>query len=204
MQSFPTAMTDTNIATNTNITMKKVTDFMVLFPKYAQDITCYENPMLNNLYLTYNARNYPAKSVSTIGQVFFSQQLDAGDFTLFNREMTDELEDSLTLPLADKDRRLNPTTDTTSFVWCVPVQRSSAGSCFDGLDSNGIAKPIALHGNAIYQGPLNTYYMPIPNNPHHPPAPNLVTVHLAFWVMNSSGRGQCRYETNRTLDEIVG
>jgi hypothetical protein len=204
LQAFPQGATDTQLVTSNNIALHYVTDFMVLFPKFPQQRTCYENPMLDGLQLTTMSRNYPEKGIRTIGNIFFKQQLDAGDFSTFGLEMTDELEDSLTKPRANSVRRFNPTTDVTSFVWCVPVERDSgAGLYFDGLDSNGKNVSVALRGNSIFQGSTNTYFQPVANANFTPPPPILVMIQDSHWVFSARNGGECKYETNKDYNETL-
>ena len=112
--------------------------------------------------------------------------------------MSDELEDSITTHRANASRRFNPSTDLTSFVWCIPVERDSgSGVYFDGLDTNGVNVSIELRGASIFQGPTNTYFRPIANNDQVSPGPILVMVEDTHWLFSARNGGDCHYSTNR-------
>ncbi len=204
-QAFPQAATETALKTSQNIALHKVTDFMLIFPKSAQQITCFENPMLQNLQLTTCGNNYPERAVSTIDNVFFQQQLAAADLAAFGLEPNDEWEDSLTIPRAHADGRIRPLTDLTSFVITIPVERNSgAGIYFDGLDTEGQNVSVELRANPIYQGVNDTYYRWTGNTTPNPPPPVLATVQDTFWIFSSRRGGMCVYETDKSFNEVVG
>ncbi len=204
ISTFPTGATSTELKTSQNIALRRVTDFMITFPKYPQQITCWENPMLQNLHLNTCGYNFPEKSVSTISPNFIQMQLQAADLASFNLEATDEFENSLTTPRATSTVRLSPDTDLTSFVITIPVERSSgAGIYFDGLDTNGQNVSVELRANPIYQGALDTYYTPEVGQSTRPPPPTLAMVMDTYWLFSASRGGICHYETRSELSEVI-
>ena len=205
ISAFSGITSATELKTSQNIALRRVTDFMVYFPKYAQQITCWENPMLTNLHLNTMGRNYPEKAVSTIDPNFIQMQLQAADLSSFNLEATDEYENSLTIPRATSTIRLTPHTDLTSFVFIVPVERASgAGIYFDGLDSNGQNVSVELRGAPIYQGANDTYYNHTGDGSTRPQFPVLAMVMDTYWIFSSVDNGHCHYETRRDIHEILG
>jgi hypothetical protein len=106
-----------------------VTDFLLLFPRNAQQLTCFENPMYQNFQLVVQNRRFPDKSCTTFGPLFYQVQLDASDFdSLF--PCSDEYEDSLTVETTTATTKLNPYTDVTSFTMIFQCERSGADEMF--------------------------------------------------------------------------
>ncbi len=200
---FPSPVNGGALSLGQNMPLHSVTDFILLFPKYAQQITCFENPMLQGLYLACDGRNYPTKPIRTDDNAFFGMMMNNSDLDN-GLEPTDEYEDSLTIPRATSKTRLRPTTDLTSFAITLKVERPSAARLiFDGLDSGGQNVNVTLHGNPILQGSMDTYYdVEGTGSTPHPPAPILCTVQDTFWVFNSRDGGQCMYKNTNFNDEV--
>jgi hypothetical protein len=205
ISTFPQSASSTALKTSQNIALHFVTDFMVYFPKYPQQITCWENPMLQNLQLNTLNHNYPERAISTIDPVFVQMQLQAADLSTFNMEATDEFENSMTTPRANDSQRIRPHTDLTSFVALFPVERSSGvGLYFDGLDTKGQNVSVELRGNPIYQGANDTYYDPVGDGSVHPPPPVLAMVQDTFWIFSAKNGGTCIYEINKDYNSVIG
>jgi len=203
ISSFPNGATSTSLKTSQNIALRRVTDFMIYFPKLAQQITCWENPMLQNLHLNTMGHNYPEKSVKTIDPNFIQMQLQAADLSSFGLEATDEFENSLTVPRSGEEVIYVPHTDLTSFVITIPVERSSgAGIYFDGLDTNGQNVSVELRANPIHQGDYDTYYN-FAGGTAFPPPPVLAMVMDTYWLFSSRNGGFCHYETSRDVHELL-
>jgi len=203
MYPFTQAMTSTGLKSSQNIPLSHVTDFMVIFPKYSQQVTCWENPMLQNLQLNVLSSNYPFKPVSTIGPNWVQMQLQAADLASFNLEATEEYENSLVVPRANEKQRLVPDTDLTSFVAIFPVERNSgAGLYFDGLDTNGQNTSVEIRGNPIYGGSLDTYYNVDTDN-NHPPAPILALVQDTYWIFDARPNRIALYEVSREFNDVI-
>ena len=203
ISSFPNGATSTSLKTSQNIALRRVTDFMIYFPKLAQQITCWENPMLQNLHLNTMGHNYPEKSVKTIDPNFIQMQLQAADLSSFGLEATDEFENSLTVPRSGEGVIYVPHTDLTSFVITIPVERSSgAGIYFDGLDTNGQNVSVELRANPIHQGDYDTYYN-FAGGTAFPPPPVLAMVMDTYWLFSSRNGGFCHYETSRDVHELT-
>ena len=54
-------------------------------------------------------------------------------------------------------------------MWNVQLERSGAGYCYDGFDSNGLNIPIQIRGQPIYSGENDTYYNVDADGTTHPP-----------------------------------
>jgi len=206
-KTFQTAATPSGFQQcQTNIPLNHVTNLVLLFPKNSRQITCFENPMLNNLQLSVGNRNFPEKPLNTMDQQFFQMMLNASDLdALF--ECTDEYEDSLTVPRADGESIHIPQTDLTSFAITLQAERSGGpGVYFDGLHSNGENRAIELRGAPIYSGETDTYYnvrKRLVDAPTRPPAPLLCTVQDCFWIFSTKNGGECHYIKDHTAEEVL-
>jgi hypothetical protein len=163
--SFPHHPTPNGIQTSLNAPLFNATMISFMFPKRTQDRTCFDNPQYL-IQATVNGKNYPDESVSTVGARFFQQQLVASDLDgpieatpeyvsslseIRNERVFDEME------MEGGGARI-PTFpgDTSSFMFNVQLERSNAGYCFDGIDSNGQNISIQLKGNPISKGDDDT------------------------------------------------
>jgi hypothetical protein len=176
------AATETGIDSDFSTALHNVSDVILVFPKRALDLTCYENPMLLNLQLNINNRLYPEKAVSTIGGRFFQMMLNASDLEgAF--ECTDEYEDSLTRPLNDDAgiRYDGCFRDQTSFICTIQTERNAEGCFFDGLESGNANVRVAIHGDPIEAGD-NTYWVPDKLRPtEHPLPPQAWFCQKSYW-----------------------
>ena len=70
---------------------------------------------------------------------------------------------------SDGTRYKNCLSDNTAFMWNVQLERSGAGYCYDGFDSNGLNIPIQIRCQPIYSGDNDTYYNVDADGATHPP-----------------------------------
>jgi hypothetical protein len=169
--AFPHAPNTNGFQSSINIPLFNANQITFIFPKYGNDRTCYENIMYQNLQATINGKNYPDEPVQTLGARFLKYQLIASELD-GPIEATYEYEESLIEPKNDLDATTKTRydlsrSDNTSFMFNVQLERSNAGYCFDGLDSNGVN---------------DTYYNVDAAGTIHPPPPEcwvIVIVHHA-------------------------
>ena len=90
--AFPIAATAAGIQSTINMPVTNTTCISIMFPKYDNDYTVFENPVYNNLQLTVNGKNMPDEVVSSQGARFLQHQLIAGDLS-GGLECTKEFED---------------------------------------------------------------------------------------------------------------
>jgi hypothetical protein len=143
--------------------LHNVSDVIIVFPEDPQDLTCYEDPMLNNLQLNIDNGLCPEKAVSTIGGRFFQMMLSASDLGgAF--ECTNEYEESLTRPLNPDDGECceGPYKDQTCFICTTQTERNAEGCFSDGLETGNASARVAIHGDPICLGEDNTYWTPDP------------------------------------------
>jgi hypothetical protein len=159
--SFPHQPTQNGIQTSMNLPLNNASLISIMFPKHTQDRTCFDNPQYS-LQATVNGKNFPDESVSTVGGRFFQQQLVASDLD-GPLEITKEYDRSLAEPRTSyvmdegydikKSRRIRVFPwDNTSFMFNIQLERSNAGYCYDGLDSNGQNIQVQLKGKPIATG----------------------------------------------------
>ena len=172
--AFPTAPTAAGVQGTMNSPLSNITSITVVFPKHANDYTCFDNPIYHNLQLTINGKNYPDEPVSTLGARFLQYQLVASELD-GGIQCTKEFEDSLTMPKNKDDgtRYKNTLSDASSFMLNIQTERSRGGYLFDGLDSNGQNVPIQIRCQTIHSGDGDTYFNCDETGQNHPPPPQV-------------------------------
>ena len=186
--AFPIAATPSGIQSTINMPVTNTTCISILFPKYDNDYTVFENPIYNNLQLTVNGRNMPDEVVSSQGARFLQQQLIASDLS-GGLECTKEFEDSIVMAknTTDGTRYNNCLSDGTSFMWNVQAERNNAGYTFDGIDSNGQNIAIQIKGQPLYTGANDTYYNVNAAGTIHPPPPQIWLCRDTFFILSTEG-----------------
>lgn len=146
------------IDTDFSYALHNVTDCVLAFPKDSRQLTCLENPMLNELQLNLDGKLYPEKAIETVGERFFTMMLNASDLDgLF--ECTEEYEDSLTRSLNKENgtKLVRTYKDQTSFLCTIQTERNGAGLFFDGLESGNTNVTVGLHAKPMFTGTNDTY-----------------------------------------------
>ena len=186
--AFPIAATSAGIQSTINMPVTNCTCISIMFPKYDNDYTVFENPVYNNLQLTVNGKNMPDEVVSSQGARFLQQQLIASDLS-GGLECTKEFEDSIVMVknTSSGNRYANSLSDGTSFMWNVQCERNNAGYTFDGIDSNGQNIPIQIKGQPLYSGANDTYYNVNAAGTIHPPPPQIWLCRDTFFVLSREG-----------------
>ena len=186
--AFPIAATAAGIQSTINMPVTNTTCISIMFPKYDNDRTVFENPVYNNLQLTVNGKNMPDEVVSSQGARFLQQQLIASDLS-GGLECTKEFEDSIVMArnAASGQRYHNSLADGTSFMWNVQCERNNAGYTFDGIDSNGQNIPIQIKGQPIYTGLNDTYYNVNQEGTQHPPPPQIWLCRDTYFLVSTKG-----------------
>ena len=186
--AFPIAATAAGIQSTINMPVTNTTCISIMFPKYDNDYTVFENPVYNNLQLTVNGKNMPDEVVSSQGARFLQQQLIASDLS-GGLECTKEFEDSIVMAknASGGTRYANSLSDGTSFMWNVQCERNNAGYTFDGIDSNGQNIPIQIKGQPLYSGANDTYYNVNAAGTIHPPPPQIWLCRDTYFVLSTAG-----------------
>ena len=186
--AFPIAATSAGIQSTINMPVCNTTCISIMFPKYDNDYTVFENPIYNNLQLTVNGKNMPDEVVNSQGARFLQQQLIAGDLS-GGLECTKEFEDSIVMAKNTSDgvRYHNSLSDGTSFMWNVQTERNNAGYTFDGIDSNGQNIPIQIKGQPLYSGINDTYYNVNAAGTVHPPPPQIWLCRDTYFLVSTQG-----------------
>ena len=171
---FPDAPNARGIQTNLRATLSNVVSLSIAFPKHPNDLTVFENPVYQNLQIRINNKNYPDKTLSTVGAEFLQMQLIASDLD-GSIECTQEFEDSFTQDRNSSDgtRYTNTLSDCSSFLWNLQLERNGGGYFFDGFESHGANISVELVGGPVYTGENDTYYNVDAAGTIHPPAPQM-------------------------------
>ena len=186
--AFPIAATSAGIQSTINMPVTNTTCISIMFPKYDNDYTVFENPIYNNLQLTVNGKNMPDEVVSSQGARFLQQQLISSDLS-GGLECTKEFEDSIVMAknTGSGQRYNNCLSDGTSFMWNVQCERNNAGYTFDGIDSNGQNIPIQIKGQPLYSGINDTYYNVNASGTIHPPPPQIWLCRDTYFLVSKDG-----------------
>ena len=186
--AFPIAATTAGIQSTINMPVCNCTCISIMFPKFDNDFTVFENPVYNNMQLTINGKNMPDEVVSSQGARFLQHQLIAGDLS-GGLECTKEFEDSIVMAknTSAGNRYANCLSDGTSFMWNVQCERNNAGYTFDGIDSNGQNIPIQIKGQPIYSGINDTYYNVNAAGTIHPPPPQIWLCRDTYFLVSTEG-----------------
>lgn len=187
--AFPISASSNGIKSSFNIPLMNVTTMSIMFPKHGNDITVFENPIYQNCYLTIAGTNYPDEPLTTIGSRFLEQQLVASDLDSNTLLCTKEFEDSMTMSKnsAGGTRYSNTLSDGTSFIYNVQTERSNAGYCYDGLDSNFGNVQIQINGQPMYTGANDTYYNVDSSGLAHPPPVQLWLTRDTWFSLDLNG-----------------
>ena len=140
--------------------------------------------MYKDLQLRIDNKNFPDKTISTVGAEFLQMQLIASDLD-GPIQCTQEFEDSYTQSKNDADgvRYKNTLRDDTRFLWNLQLERNGGGYFFDGYESHGRNIPIEIVGNPMYQGAADTYYNVNEEGTQHPPPPQLWCCKDVFFTL---------------------
>ena len=186
--AFPTAPTAAGVQGTMNSPLSNITSITVVFPKHANDYTCFDNPIYHNVQLTINGQNYPDEPISTLGARFLQYQLVASELD-GGIQCTKEYEDSLTMIKNNETtgkRFKNTLSDASSFMINIQTERSRGGYLFDGLDSNGQNIPIQIRGQPIYSDAQDTYFNYDESGQNHPPPPQLFICRDTYFTVDTS------------------
>jgi hypothetical protein len=157
--AFPHQANQSGINSSINAPLVNCSFISFMFPRNPNDKTVFENIMYKNVQVSLRNRNYPDEPITTVGARFLQLQLVASELD-GPIEPTSEYERSLTeLKNRDNDeRKTNSTADASSFMLNIQLERSGAGYCFDGIDTDGQNVCIQLKGDALIGGVNDTYY----------------------------------------------
>ena len=188
--AFPIAASANGIKSSINIPLMNVTTMSLLFPKYSNELTVFENPCYQNCYLNVAGTNYPDENLSTNDPRFYEMQLEAADLDGITLMCTKDFEDSITMTRNHEEtgkRFVNTLSDATNFVFQIKTERSGGGFFYDGLDSNGGNVQIQVNGQPIYTGVDDTYYNVDESGTIHPPPIQLWLTRDTYFTLNLNG-----------------
>lgn len=196
---FNASPSEAGITATTNIPFSNTTCVSMMFPKSPNDITVFNNPMYQNVQLRINNVMYPDTAFSTMDSRFLQYQMNAAELD-GNIECTKEFLDSIIQTRNDPTtgkRYSNTLSDTTSFMCNFQMERSGAGICFDGIDSNGKNIGVEFDAQPIYRGANDTYYNVDEKGTIHPPPPEMWVCNDTYFV---AGVGGMKYFKDKTPD----
>jgi hypothetical protein len=186
--AFPTQPDENGLRSTLNTMLNNVKDIYVMFPKRTNDVTCFDNPCIDQFCIRCLGTQYPEKVVSTLGPRFYQYSLIASDLGGHLRPTT-EFVDAYTQvknSAKTKVRYTNTLRDGSSFALIVQTERNESGYVFDGLDSEGQSTPIDIQFTPLVKGLDDTYYYFDAKNPNvHPPAPQIWLCRNVYWSVDT-------------------
>ena len=124
--------------------LHNVTDFIAVFPKTSQDITCFYNPMVKDLQLRCNGKLYPTNKLeNTHDYRFYQMMMNASDLDNYY-EADKSYAESLTRKLDVNFDYGYTGTDVSSCIATFQAERNTRGYCFDGLETGNVNVNIGL------------------------------------------------------------
>jgi hypothetical protein len=204
--SFTTPPTEGQLNCVLNLNMVNVKEIEILFPRLSTDLTCFFNPMLRGLQLSFDKKRFPDRGAQTNTGEFLRYSIESANLDGV-LQCTEAFENSIVVPPQTKapfrDRSKN---DNSSFQFIVPVERKSANAFFfDGV--NNPAETITLTANPIVsEGDQDIYLY---NHRHNQPntgkkngtPPMICLVSDTFWLFSTSGK-KCIYEISKTWNQV--
>ena len=186
-QAFPISTTENGIQTTVNLPLNNVTGISIMFPKNARDLTCFENPMLQNVQLVIDNKNFPSEPINTIGARFLAYQLAASDLD-GPVQCTAEFEDSMTHSRNDENGNIYPNTptDLTAFMLNIQTERHGGGYVFDGMDSNGRNIQIQIKGSPMHTGRDKDSYLTGGEDGGLPPPPQIWLCRDTYFTLDTT------------------
>jgi hypothetical protein len=160
--SFPHGPTPNGLDSSINVPLFNCNCISFMFPRHANDLTVFENIMYTDCQVNINGRNYPDEPISTLGARFLQYQMIAPDLD-GPIEPTPEYLNSLTRRRNNPHngaRYNTPPSDDTSFMFNVQLERSGAGYCIDGMNTNGQNVSISFKGTPMVKGLSDSYMYP--------------------------------------------
>jgi hypothetical protein len=160
--------------------LRNVTDVIPIFYKDSGQVTCIENPMIQQLQIEIGNRVINGQRLCTVGPHFMNQVLQACDLDGFH-EASKVFADSLFIPLNNPDGTpiIRTATDQTSFLPVMQMERSGKGYFFDGLNTGDIATTIKMDFVPLYPGENDLYLDKATT------APQLWFVRSVFWTYDN-------------------
>ena len=194
--SFHSGADASQLSTDVNIRMRRVTDVEILMPTNSLQRTVFTNPALTNFQLLIGSIRYPDQLVSTISPEFFQQQIQNTDFDSFF-EATDTYEHSLTDCRTSASGLRNPTTDDTGFVPIFSLERANAEELvFDGRDD--VEVKVEITGRPLF----SNYNIYPPSTLTTTPPPILCCCTDTYWIFRLvDGVPTAQYVTDHSYDE---
>jgi hypothetical protein len=181
--------------------LNNVTDIIPVFYQDSRQLTCVENPMIDNFQLNVAGRLVPEMRLCTVGPQFMNLVLQSADLDGLH-EASNEFEASLVIPMNNDDGTpiLRTITDQTSFLPVLQVERSGKGYFYDGLETGNTPRTIKMDFTPIHPGENDTYLF------RNPTAPQLWFVRDTYWTWDNHN-GLIYHETGtppKYASDIVG
>jgi hypothetical protein len=159
-KGFPTPPNESGVESTLDIPYENITAAVIVFPKTSHQITVFENPMLEGLYMKVENQMIPNQPYASFGARFLQEQLILNDLDgnlQGTAEFTNSIINERNSPAGVRYR--NALSDDTSFMATFQLERGDSGYVFDGYTSNGSLNTL-IKGDAKWKGDQDTYLYP--------------------------------------------
>jgi hypothetical protein len=132
-KGFPTPPNESGIESTLDIPYENITAAVIVFPKTSHQITVFENPMLEGLYMKVENQMIPNQPYASFGARFLQEQLILNDLDgnlQGTAEFTNSIINERNSPAGVRYR--NALSDDTSFMATFQLERGDGGYVFDG------------------------------------------------------------------------
>ena len=187
---FEQNISDRGINVRRFVPLRNATNITMMFPRYTNECTVFQNINHLRAQLRIDKRNYPHLEFENTWDARFVQyQLMANE--LDGNEAPPEFLESISKPTQYKSpldseiyRLKTFSYDNTNFGINFQLERGNSGYVFDGLDTNTRDVEIQFIADSNSINPLtNSYYYPDVNNQDiHPPSPEMWICSDTYWT----------------------
>jgi hypothetical protein len=135
---------------DTTVTLKfqNTKAVVILFPRYITEISCYRNPLMSDLSVQFDNKQYPPNPANTLFVEFLKANLQCAGWTDFFPALEEgEVSQTIAPPQTYNVRGRNNFDDTMWF-WIIPLQRRTCNNfLFEGLNKQSVS--VKLTGKFI-------------------------------------------------------
>jgi hypothetical protein len=215
IQSFSTGPSASGLNCAMNIPLNNAKEVIALFPRDANEITCFRNPEYNHLMLTMLNRNFPQKGAHSNSTEFYRMELESCnlDTGLCPTQSFETSYNKKSCPYFPFRQRCEE--DDTDFLMIFNLERQSSNAFFadpvnsanesitltGGPQAQGIGDPVNKTGGDVYYF-LNAENDQTDDEAHkNHTAPILAVVSDTFWLFSTKERPL--YEIGMTWNECL-
>jgi hypothetical protein len=215
IQSFSTGPSESGLNCAMNIPLTNAKEVITLFPRSANELTCFRNPEYHHLMLTMLNRNFPQKGCNSNSTEFYRTELESCNLDTILCP-TESFENSYLKKVCPYfPFRQRCTEDDTDFLMLFNLERQSSNAFFsdpvnsknESITLTGSPQAQGIGDASVGQGGDVYYYLNAEDDTVDDPAhhnhtcPILAVVSDTFWLFNFGSRPM--YEVSNSWNETL-